>query len=143
MKIKVKKIHPEAKLPTRGSAEAAGYDLHAVSMVDMGVMVSYDTGLAVEIPKGYVGLIFPRSGIYKKALTLANSVGVIDSDYRGEIKFNFRKDLLKNFSNPDVYGLGDRIGQLVIIKHEELDFEEVDMLSSTDRGDKGFGSTGK
>jgi len=102
-------------------------------------MVTYDTGLSMEIPEGYVGLLFPRSSISKTTLSLANSVGVIDSGYRGSIMFKFR--YLGGKGNW-FYNLGDRVGQIIIIPYPTVEFEEVEELSSTERGQGGFGSTG-
>lgn len=145
MRIRFKKFHPEAKMPTRATNGAAGWDLYTVDEAgirDDGKMLNYRTGLGVEIPKGYVGLIFPRSSIYKTELTLANCVGVIDSDYRGEIRFMFRAIDAFN-EEAKVYLEDDRIGQLVLTKYEEMEFEEVDNLEETARGENGFGSSGR
>ena len=95
MNVKIKKLHPDAVIPTYAKFGDAGLDLTAISVEykdDFGVL-SYNTGLSIEIPEGYVGLLFPRSSIYKKELTMCNSVGVIDSGYRGTIKVNFNLDL--------------------------------------------------
>jgi dUTP pyrophosphatase len=97
------------------------------------------TGLAVEIPEGYIGLLFPRSSISNTNFILANSVGVIDSSFRGEITFRFRK--LHNFQ--ETYYSGSRIGQILIIPHPEVEFVESEELSETNRGTGGFGSTGR
>jgi len=114
MKVKIKKLHPDAVIPKYAKEGDAGMDLTAVSReIDVNYMdgdnlITYGTGLAFEIPKGYVGLVFPRSSIYKKDLTLSNSVGVIDSGYRGEVKFKFRNNDYRD------YDIGDRIGQIII-----------------------------
>lgn len=147
MKIKCKRLSPEAKLPTRGSVQAAGWDLYVTDYEELpGNLIKYYTGLSIEIPKGYVGLIFPRSSIFKLPLALSNAVGVIDSDYRGEIKFFFRQlpvnPKAMSMFEPTRYKPGERAGQLVVVKHEELEFEEVETLSDTNRGTAGFGSTG-
>lgn len=144
MEIKVKKLTPEAVLPSYGSVDAAGLDLTAVSekfYFNAAVnYVEYGTGIAVEIPKGYVGLIFPRSSITSKtSLILGNSVGVIDSDYRGEIKFRFKSILA---SGGKKYSVGERIGQLVVIPYPKIEVQEVSELSDTERGEGGYGSTG-
>jgi dUTP pyrophosphatase len=99
--------------------------------------MEYGTGLAVEIPEGHVGLLFPRSSISNSGLILTNSVGVIDSGYRGEIKFRF-----KHIPDTAYYKPGDRIGQLIVMPYPEIDFQEVEELSSTERGEGGFGSSG-
>lgn len=145
MKIRYRLLSENAKVPTRGSTEAAGWDLYVTDYEELpGNLIRYSTGLSIEIPRGYVGLIFPRSSIFKLPLALSNAVGVIDSDYRGEIKFVFRRlpKELNNLFDPDRYKIGERAGQLVVVKHEELEFEEAQSLSETDRGGAGFGSTG-
>lgn len=142
MKIKIKKLHPDAVIPTYAKPGDAGMDLTAISEESIdnnGIFYTeYGTGIAVEIPKGYVGLIFPRSSIYKTGLVLSNSVGVIDSGYRGEIKFKFY-DSLQMYDNP--YRIGARIGQLIIIPYPQIEFEEVQELETSERGTGGFGST--
>lgn len=152
MIVKIKKLHKDAVIPQYAKSGDAGVDLTAVSIEfneKLGC-ITYDTGLSVEIPEGYVGLIFPRSSIYKTIHSLSNSVGVIDSGYRGSIKFNFRDAYYPN-ENPSVrfyrpeddhYRIGDRIGQLIIIPHPKIQFEEVEELSDSGRGTGGFGSTG-
>ena len=138
LKIKFKKLNPNAVIPKRGTIGAAGFDLTAVSMEVSATMIKYDTGIAVEIPPGYVGLVFPRSSVCKTGLSLANSVGVIDSDYVGELSAVF---YLR--SGCRVYNVGDRIGQLLIVPIPEVEFMEVDELSETERGAGGYGSTVK
>lgn len=141
MKIKIKKLDPKAVIPTRGSDAAAGVDLHAPKALVIhpnsnGVV---STGLAVEIPDGYFGAIFARSGMAtRKGLRPANCVGVIDSDYRGEIKVVLHND--SDIIRP--VQEGDRVAQLVILPYEPIEFDEVDELNDTDRGIGGFGSTG-
>ena len=154
IQIKFKKLSPEAKTPIRATEGAAGWDLFmndSSFINDMAAakllgrpkypyddLTMYHTGIAVEIPPGYVGLLFPRSSCWKRHLALANSVGVIDSDYRGEICFVYRE--MGQFGD---FGDGDRIGQLVIVPCPEVEMIEVDDLSETARGEGGFGSTGK
>ena len=141
MKIKIKKLDPKAVIPTRGSDAAAGVDLHAPKALVIhpnsnGVI---STGLAVEIPDGYFGAIFARSGMAtRKGLRPANCVGVIDSDYRGEIKVVLHND--SDIIRP--VQEGDRVAQLIILPYEPIEFDEVDELNDTDRGIGGFGSTG-
>ena len=139
MKVRIKKMHEAGVIPAYAKPGDAGLDLVAVSETwnDDNSMVTYGTGLAVEIPEGYVGLLFPRSSISKTNLELSNSVGVIDSGYRGEIMFKFRYN-----SEGMVYDVGDRVGQLIILPYPSIEFEEVEELSNTDRGEGGFGSTG-
>ena len=142
MDIRFKKTHPDAKLPMRGSLGAAGYELYAVSKNELfGGLISYDIGLALEIPHGYVGLIFPRSSIFRSGLIITNAVSVIDEDYRGPIKIIFKR--MTEYPLLREYEVGDRICQLVVIKYEALDFVETDELSDTDRGSRGYGSTGR
>ena len=139
LKIKFKKLNPNAVIPKQGTAGAAGFDLTAVSIEKNKTILKYDTGISVEIPPGYVGLVFPRSSVCKTGLSLANSVGVIDSDFRGSISFVFYNHM------PCIvpYWPGDRIGQLVIVPIPAVEFVEVDELSETERGAGGYGSTGK
>lgn len=137
MQIKIKRLNDKAILPTKAHATDAGYDLYAASAEYDKGLVCYGTGVAVEIPVGYVGLVFPRSSIANTHLTLSNSVGVIDSGYRGEIKAKFRED------GNNWYAIGDRIAQLIIMPYPEVTFEEVDELSDSDRGEGGYGSSGR
>lgn len=140
MKIRVKKLNPDAVIPAYAMPGDAGMDLTATSKeYDMFGNVVYGTGLAMEIPAGYVGLLFPRSSVYKKDLLLSNAVGVIDSGYRGEISLKF--NALKRF--PIEYEVGDRVGQIIIIPYPQIEFEEASELSHTDRGVSGYGSTGE
>ena len=137
MKLKFKKLSPEAKVPQRANPTDAGLDLTATSVkydVTTGTY-SYGTGLAVEIPEGYMGLLAPRSSVYKKDLTLANSIGIVDSSYRNEVMLKFRP------IGTNVYKAGERVGQLVIVPIVLAEPEEVDELDKTDRGG-GFGSSG-
>ena len=140
MKVRFKKLVPEAVVPEKAHPSDAGFDLTCVSMhLDkQHNVISYGTGIAVEIPEGYVGLIFPRSSVYKKDLSLTNCVGVIDSGYRGEIAFKFRK----LFPFAEAYQAGDRLGQMIIIPIPDIEFEEAETLEDSSRGAGGFGSTG-
>jgi len=137
MKIKFKKLHKDAVVPTYAKPGDAGMDLTAISEEwnKDNSLVTFGTGLSIEIPEGYVGLIFPRSSISKTTLNLSNSVGVIDSGYRGEIMFKFRY-----LEEGSVYEIGDRVGQLLILPYPTIEFEEGE-LSNTERGEGGFGST--
>ena len=145
MKVNVKKLTENAVLPTYSKHGDAGMDLTATSKsYDDHCNVVYGTSLAFEIPAGYVGLLFPRSSNTKKDLILGNSVGVIDSGYRGEVVFKFKSTI--NNDHDYVYGLeeyeiGDRIGQIIIMPYPQVEFNLVDELSTTDRGIGGFGST--
>ena len=142
MKVKFKKLNPNAIVPSYSKPGDAGLDLTATSKDYLNNtkygFTEYGTGLAVEIPEGYVGLLFPRSSISNTGLILANSVGVIDSGYRGEIKFRF-----KYIPDTADYDIGDRIGQLIILPYPSIETEEVEELNSTERGEGGFGSSGK
>lgn len=136
--IKFKKLLSNAETPKKSTTGAAGYDLIAISWQDRSEYIEYDTGIAFEIPEGYVGLLFPRSSVSNTSLILANSVGVIDSDYRGSIKFRFKKVN----SHEKIYLHGDKIGQIVFVELPKIELQEVDELTDTERSDKGFGSTG-
>jgi dUTP pyrophosphatase len=141
MQLKIKKLNPNAVIPTYAKSGDAGMDLVATKIISNTTFdVTYGTDLAMEIPKGFVGLVFPRSSIRKYELILSNSVGVIDSGYRGELQATFKKE---NGLDSLAYKVGDRIAQIMIIPHPEIEFEEVNELSDTERGDGGFGSTGK
>lgn len=174
MKVKIKKLCESAVIPTYAKPGDAGMDLVATSRIfDKYGNVEYGTGLAMEIPEGYVGLIFARSSIFKQDLSLSNAVGVIDSGYRGEVKFKFKPtlsyidfgttedihgigkesdtfdyvgiagDIQKDSIEASIYEVGDRVGQIIILPYPHIDFKEVDNLSNTERGTGGYGSTGK
>lgn len=143
MKVKIKKLHSDAVIPTYAKSGDAGIDLVATSMKFDGTQITYGTGLAMEIPEGFVGLVFPRSSIRKTDLSLSNSVGVIDSGYRGEIQATFNQRSLSSQSGSFLYGIGDRIMQIIIVPYPPIEFEEVTELNNTERGAGGFGSTGK
>jgi dUTP pyrophosphatase len=140
MQVKVKKMHAEAVIPSYSKPGDAGLDLTAVSEEwnEDNSMVTYGTGLSIEIPEGYVGLLFPRSSVCKTSLNLSNSVGVIDSGYRGEIMLKYRYP-----EEGLVYDLGDRVGQLIIMPYPQIELIEAEELSSTERGEGGYGSSGK
>jgi dUTP pyrophosphatase len=174
MKVKIKRLHENAVIPKYAIEGDAGMDLTATEVFyeEDTDTITYKTGIALEIPEGHVGLIFPRSSISKKDILLSNSVGVIDSLYRGEIMFkfkvlaeyweienekSFKQDLELgqfnfynsaeneefNFCNSiKTYAVGDRIGQIIIIPYPKIEFEEVEDLSTTERGTGGYGSTG-
>ena len=144
MVIKVKKLNDRAVLPTYGSGGAAGADLYSAEendvTIDCGKTAFIGTALAAEIPEGYVGLVYARSGLAtKRGLAPANKVGVIDSDYRGELMVALHNDSPVT----RVVKHGDRIAQLVLLPYLPMEFEEVDALDETARGAGGFGSTGK
>lgn len=139
MKVKIKRLSENAVIPTYAKDGDAGMDLVATSKeYDKNGNVVFGTSLAFEIPKGYVGLLFPRSSNAKMDLLLSNSVGVLDSGYRGEVLFKFKITLRDAY----MYEIGDRIGQLIIMPYPTIEFEEVEELSETERGSGGYGSTG-
>ena len=173
LKVKIKKLNENAVIPTYSKNGDAGMDLVATSKWhDDNGNTCYGTGLSFEIQKGYVGLLFPRSSNAKKDLLLSNSVGVLDSGYRGEVMFKFKKQInnektvlntiiavqnmaeikedfkkLGLLDEDDIedfteYQLGERIGQLIIMPYPQIEFEEVEELSETERGSGGYGSTG-
>ena len=140
MNIKIKKLHPNAEMPYRANPTDAGADLVASSLeLKKDGRIVYGTGLSFEIPKGFCGLLIPRSSCSKMDLRMPNSIGVIDSDYRGEVKAIFAASK----SNPITYDINDRVAQLLIVPIELATFTEVSELSETERGTDGFGSTGK
>jgi len=144
-KVKIKKLHPDAVIPQYAKRVDAGMDLVATEVTDgYGFSVTYGTGLAMEIPEGFVGLVFPRSSIRKYDLSLTNCVGVIDSWYRGEIQATFRKEAgIPSAGIPSKrYEVGDKIAQMIILPYPSIQFIETDELSDTERGADGFGSTG-
>lgn len=157
LEVKIKKLSEDAVVPNYAHESDAGLDLTATSKSydDYGNMV-YGTSLAFAIPEGYVGLLFPRSSVSKKDLTLANSVGVIDSGYRGEIIFKFKPIAKIEELNNDccsvndndwhhdlaIYDVGDKIGQIIIVPIPKVTLALVDDLGDSDRGEGGFGSTG-
>lgn len=145
MKVKFFKASKDAKVPLKGTEESACFDMIAISVnIDKeNKLVTYDTGIIVEIPKGYCLECFMRSSVKRTSLLLSNGVGIIDSDYRGTIKAVFRV-LNDNFE--DIYQVGERIIQVKLEKLDNTEFEEVknlDELSKTKRGNGGYGSTGK
>lgn len=159
MKVTFKKLNDKAVMPRKAHPSDAGFDLVATSKrIDETGNIVYGTGLALEIPEGHVGLIFPRSSISKTNIVLTNSVGVCDCHYRGEVMAKFKpiskadeyqyrdgsvERLIKLDDNPIDYAVGERIAQLIILPIPEIEFEEADELSQTDRGTGGYGSTGK
>lgn len=156
MEVHFKKLTVGAKTPTKAHPSDAGYDLTATSLTyDLYGNAVYGTGIAVELPPGYVGLVFPRSSIADIDLALTNAVGVIDSGYRGEIKAKFKpalrftadydygQDCCVPSQPVSIYKPGDRIAQLVIMRLPWVEFKEVKSLAPSDRGAGGYGSTGK
>ncbi len=141
MKVKIKKVHADAVIPQYAKESDAGMDLVATSIIsNTTFQITYGLGIALEIPEGFVGLVFPRSSIRNTELTLSNSVGVIDSGYRGELQATFNKS---NGLDSISYKVGERVCQIMIIPHPIIELFEVDELSESARGAGGFGSTGK
>lgn len=158
MVLNFKKLNNKAVVPTKAHSTDAGYDLTAISReYDNYGNVVYHFGLAIEIPEGYAGLIFPRSSVCKKDLTLTNSVGVIDAGYRGEITAKFKvaqrvhgdmkalpdTAIVEKWGTASIYAVGERVAQLIIQKVEDVQWQEVDSLGDSERGTGGYGSTGK
>ena len=153
MKVRIKKLSELAVIPSYAKDGDAGMDVIATSIIsDTPTQITYGLGIALEIPYGFVGLVFPRSSIRKTGLQLSNSVGVIDSGYRGELQATFNKLFggeamydemkVKEIQPNDFYKVGDRVAQIMIIPYPPIEFEEADELSDTERGEGGFGSTG-
>jgi dUTP pyrophosphatase len=136
IKVKIKKLNPEANIPAYAKEGDAGLDLVAISKRETEKFIEYGTGLAIEIPEGHMGLLFPRSSISKKDLVLANSVGIVDAGYRGELLIRFKK------LGEDNYEVGERVVQLMVMPFPKINFEEVEELEDSSRGAGGFGSTG-
>ncbi len=138
MKVNIKRLHENATIPFYAKESDAGMDLVITDIKgETEWDISYGFGISMEIPDGFVGLVFPRSSIRKTDLILSNSVGVIDAGYRGEIQATFKK------TGGAVYKIGDRGAQLIIIPHPIIEWDEVNELNNTERGEGGFGSTGK
>jgi dUTP pyrophosphatase len=171
MKVKIKRLSENAVIPKYALEGDGGQDLTATSkFYDEFGNIHYGTGLAFSIPEGFVGLLFPRSSNAKKDLILSNSVGVLDSNYTGEVSFKFKPSVVifnkdsfasdgklgtddntftdivtptyKNFLTFQEFEIGDRIGQIIILPYPKIEFEVVDELEETKRGSGGFGSTG-
>lgn len=139
MKIKVKKLYPDSVLPIRATAGAGGYDLTAVKVEKLGNgRIKCYSGIAIEMPEGCAGFVFPRSSVWKRDCLMTNGVGLIDNDYRGEITGVF-----DHYGTQKEYMKGDRFAQLVIVPLPEVNFVEVEELSETKRGAGGYGSTGR
>jgi dUTP pyrophosphatase len=138
MKVKIKKLSPFAKIPEYAKSGDAGMDLTITDMefIDQ-YHIKYFFGIAIEIPIGFVGLIFPRSSIYKQGQLLTNSVGVVDSGYRGEISA-----VMMGNDTKKAYSVGERAAQIIILPYPSIEFVESNELSETERGSKGYGSSG-
>lgn len=145
MQVRFKRLSDKAVIPSYAKPGDAGLDISAVyhKIDPEHNYIEYFTGLAVEIPEGYVGLLFPRSSVSKTDLALANCVGVVDSGYRGELTFRYKFAKEAYFASLKRYQDGDRIGQLVIMPYPTIEPIEAPELSDTERGTGGYGSTGK
>lgn len=148
MNVNYKKTHPDAKDPVQATDGAAGFDLTAISKnkvynSEHGNLdyIEYSIGIAFEIPEGHVGLLVPRSSISKMNLSLCNSCGILDADFRGTVSYRFKKT--NNIGSSGEYNVGDRIGQLVIVPVPKMTLVEVPELSTTVRGEGGYGSSGR
>lgn len=143
MKVLIKKLTPEAVVPTYAKEGDAGMDLTATSVKETDMYVEYGTGLAFELPEGFVGLLFQRSSVSKYHLSLANAVGVLDSGYRGEVSFRFKKT--PNHTPLEYskrYEIGDKIGQIMIIPYPKVEFTVTEQLLDSQRGTGSYGSSG-
>ncbi len=136
MEVKVKKLHPDAIIPKYAHEGDAGMDVYAISKKETEKYIEYGTGLSFEVPLGYVMLVFSRSSVTNKDLMLKNSVGVLDSGYRGELVLRFNK-----FGKDD-YEVKERVGQIMILPFPQVEFQEADELAESSRGEGGWGSTG-
>ena len=142
MKVLFKKLKKQAVTPSYAKDGDAGLDITAITrdiiITEDYEYIEYGTGLAFEIPVGYVGLLFPRSSVSKKDILLSNAVGVIDSGYRGEVSFRFKRLAWDS----TIYNVGDKIGQLIILPYPQIQLEQAKELSETERGEGGYGSSG-
>lgn len=144
MKLKIKKLHPDAVLPTYATTGSAAFDIASLEQVTIlpGETIKVRTGLSFEVPEGYELEIRPRSGLsLNSKIRLSNSPGTIDSDYRGEVHF-ILDNIMTKFPNPYIISKGQRLGQCIVRKVDQVEFEEVTDLTETERGEKGFGSSG-
>ena len=151
VKIKFQRIHPDAKVPTQATPGSAGFDLYAVSTTRFGNTIHVNTGLTIEFPKNYVLQVHGRSGLaVKHGISLANNVGIIDSDYRGELKLMFAVDyatsllgeLTANQNAFEALRPGNRVAQAILVPIPDVIWEEVEEITGSIRGAGGFGSTG-
>jgi dUTP pyrophosphatase len=138
IRIKYKKLHPNAKPPLQATDGAAAFDLFAAQIHEMDLLI-IGTGLAIELPKDSVGLLAARSSVADYGLLLSNGMGILDSNYRGEVLFKFYRMQTARKK----YEIGDRIGQIIIVQKPEIIWKEVETLTPTLRGAGGYGSTGK
>jgi dUTP pyrophosphatase len=141
MKVKIKKLDDRAIIPQYSKAGDAGLDITAIDVEVTRDYIQYKTGLSFEVPAGFVALLFPRSSISNYDLNLCNSVGVLDSGYRGELLFRFNTTI--PFQDAKIYQVGDRIGQIMILPYPQIKFVESEELTNSERGTGGYGSSGK
>jgi dUTP pyrophosphatase len=137
--MKIKPLYPESKLPTKATDGSIGHDLYAHTVSKGAYYIEYGTGIAIQPPEGYYAIIVPRSSISNRGLSLANSLGIIDPDFIGELKLRF----YEIDSKYDHYEVGEKIGQLILLPIIPINIEIVDSLKETERGSGGFGSTGQ
>jgi dUTP pyrophosphatase len=148
MIVKIKKLNEFAELPAYSKHGDAGMDLTCTEVyLDSSGCYVYKTGLAIEIPDGFFGLLVPRSSVAKKSLILTNHAGILDSGYRGEIMFKYKPNYQyflqsDELKNEQIYLKGERVGQLIILPYPTIEWEVVDELSNSDRGEGSYGSTG-
>jgi len=142
LKIKLQKVTEDARMPIKGSEHAAAYDVYAHSITEANGKVTVGLGFKTEIPKGYKGILVPRSNLTKFHWVLNNSYGVIDSDYRGEWMAIFTPIQIGSIVPDFPYQIGERVAQIYFDKVEEVELSEVEEIASSDRGEGGFGSTG-
>lgn len=140
-KILIKKLVEEVTIPKKMTSGAVGMDIVAISKTITPEYIEFGTGLAIQVPQGYGAFLLPRSSLTKTCYVLNNSIGLIDTDFFGEMRFRFK--MLSGYESLPGYEVGDRIGQLVILPVLDFEFQEVEELGSTDRSNNGFGSTGK
>lgn len=141
--LKIKKVHPDAVIPTLAYGSSNGFDLTAISYSMKNNYIEYKTGLSFAIPDGYVGILAPRSSVSNYDLSLANSLGVLDHNFRGEVTFRFRYTKEHNkFIGSHIYENGNKIGQLLIIPNPRVQVEVVTELPDSERGTNGYGSSG-
>lgn len=163
--VNFKKLSKKAVIPSYAHPTDAGMDMVAISKTETEDYIEFDTGIAIDLPEGYMGLLFPRSSNSKKDLLLCNSVGVVDVGYHNSIRFRFKKIInpnkltfitdwvnklfgIKNFTSkidydPKEYNIGEKIGQLIIVPYPKIDWNEVSEFPDSERGMEGFGSTDK
>lgn len=143
MRVKIKRLHEKAVMPQYAKEGDAGVDLTITEIEERNEFYEVKFGLSVEIPQGYFGMLVSRSGVTKMNHMLKNGVGIIDSGYRGELVARFKKVKFEDGTVEKFYQVGERGAQLLIIPYPQIIFQEVEELSETERGDSGFGSSGK